>query len=79
MRKTQELENRIKMLECGVNRGHSYRDGVFIKRDFQALATITLKCILCGYELTKFISELSVEEKAAAVRLDLIVEEPKDG
>lgn len=76
MRKINELEKRIKMLECAVNRGHSYYNGIAISRSGRTgYVDITLKCLYCDYELTKPASELSEKEKEAAIRLGLIPKE----
>lgn len=74
MRTLKKLEARIKMLECGVNRGHSYWNGSVEshKSPGRTTITVTLKCLFCNYELTKRVCELSEKEKEAAVKLGLI-------
>lgn len=80
MRTLKKLEARIKMLECGVNRGHLHYDGCVISSLAPNTAIkITLTCIRCGYELIKSASELNAKEKEAAIRLGLIPKEKKDG
>jgi len=74
VRKSKELESRIKMLECAVNRGHSYWNGSVLsyKSVGGGTITITLKCLFCNYELTKPVSDLSEKEKEAAIGLGLL-------
>ncbi len=74
MRKIKELENRIKMLECGFNREHLYREGSLVGYE-RCVSMITLKCLHCNYELTRSIPELSKKEKEAAIRLGLMPKE----
>jgi len=66
------------MLECGVNRGHYYWNGVFMKSDHNSAPMITLKCLHCKYELIKSISELNEKEKEAAIGLGLIPKEKEE-
>lgn len=77
MRKIKKLEARIKMLECGVNRGHSYCEGDLIYHG-HSISVITLKCLRCNYKVTKPISALNEKEKEAAIKLGLIPKESND-